>query len=103
MAASDLHFSVDQLAELARRSAIFGAQEIAGAWYFPLADIDAFAIANALPTLAPDIVNDRSTPQLMAWLRSIRQRPAVQAALATSRTGKPEQAFVPGPEHSRWG
>jgi hypothetical protein len=42
LSAAELDYSVDQLAELARRSAISGAQEIAGAWYFPLADIDAF-------------------------------------------------------------
>lgn len=70
---------------------------------YSLADIDAFSICNSLPTLTPDVVNTASTPRLMDWLNRIRLRPAVRAALATSRTGKPEEAFVPGPEHSRWG
>ena len=70
---------------------------------YSLADVDAFAICNCLTTLAPGIVNDATTPRLIAWLKRIRARPAVGAALGASRTGKPEQAFVPGPEHSRWG
>ena len=70
---------------------------------YSLADIDAFAICNSLPTLTPDLVNVGATPRLMDWLNRIRSRPAVRTALAASRTGKPEQAFAPGPEHSRWG
>lgn len=70
---------------------------------YSLADIDAFSICNALPTLTPDVVNAGSTPRLMDWLNRISLRSAVRAALGASRTGKPEEAFVPGPEHSRWG
>lgn len=70
---------------------------------YSLADIDAFAICNSLPTLTPSSVGGWETPRLLEWLRRIRARPAVQAALGVSRTGKPEQAFAPGPEHSRWG
>jgi glutathione S-transferase len=70
---------------------------------YSLADIDAFSICHALPTLVPEQVNAAATPRLTAWLERIRSRPAVRAALATSRTGKPEQAFAPGPEHARWG
>jgi glutathione S-transferase len=70
---------------------------------YSLADIDAFAISNALTTLAPGIVNKSAAPRTLDWLDRIRARPAVRAALSTSRTGKPERAFAPGPEHSRWG
>jgi glutathione S-transferase len=70
---------------------------------YSLADIDAFAICNSLTVLTPGLVNEAATPRLVAWLKRIRARPAVQAALAVSRTGSPEQAFAPGPEHSRWG
>jgi glutathione S-transferase len=70
---------------------------------YSLADIDAFSICNSLPTLVPDLVSDVTAPRLMEWLTRIRMRPAVRAALAMSRTGKPELAFAPGPEHSRWG
>jgi glutathione S-transferase len=70
---------------------------------YSLADIDAFAICNSLTALTPGVVNEAATPRLVAWLKRIRARPAVQAALGVSRTGKPEQAFAPGSEHSRWG
>jgi glutathione S-transferase len=70
---------------------------------YSLADVDAFAICNSLTTLTPGLVNEAATPKLLAWLARIRARPAVRAALGVSRTGKPEQAFAPGPEHSRWG
>jgi glutathione S-transferase len=70
---------------------------------YSLADIDAFAICNSLTSLTPGIVNQSATPRLIDWLERIRARPAVRAALAMSRTGKPEHAFAPGPEHARWG
>src|SRR5262245_63073825 len=70
---------------------------------YSLADIDAFAICNSLPTLVPDVVNGGATPRLLDWLNRIRLRPAVRAALGMSRTGTPEAAFAPGPEPSRCG
>jgi len=75
---------------------------LAGSTY-SLADIDAFALCNSLPGLTPRLVNDKDTPRLLQWLHRIRERPAVREALAMSRTSRPEEAFVPGPEHSRWG
>ena len=104
-------YSDDLLAD-SRRKVALGAGRIEDAlassdWLvgsaYSLADIDAFAICNALPALTPDIVNPQATPRLLEWIERIRARPAVRAALATSRSGKPEQAFVPGPEHARWG
>ena len=68
---------------------------------YSLADIDAYAILSPVRDLAPDLLND--APRIAAWLLRIDARPAVQAALKTSRTGKPQEAFTPGPEHSRWG
>jgi glutathione S-transferase len=82
--------------------ALSGSQWLVGSSY-SLADIDAFAICNAVPILAPDLVNESATPRLFDWLNRMRARPAVRAALGVSRTGKPETAFAPGPEHSRWG
>jgi glutathione S-transferase len=70
---------------------------------YSLADIDAFAICHSLTTLMPDCVNDTTTPRMMDWLTRIRSRAAVRTALGASRTGKPERAFAPGPEHARWG
>jgi glutathione S-transferase len=75
---------------------------IAGPSY-SLADIDAFAVAASLPLVTPELVNERSCPRTFEWMARIRERPAVRDALACSRTGRPLEAFVPGPEHSRWG
>jgi hypothetical protein len=58
---------------------------------------------STLPELAPDLVSQSASPHIMAFLQRVQSRPAVRAALALSRTGRPEQAFVPGPEASRWG
>ena len=70
---------------------------------YTLADIDAFALANSLPKLLPEATNAEAAPRFTDWLDRMRGRPAVKAALATSKTGKPDEAFAPGPEHARWG
>ncbi len=70
---------------------------------YTLADIDAFALSNSLPKLVPEAASADAAPRFTAWLERMRARPAVKAALATSRTGKPDEAFAPGPEHARWG
>jgi glutathione S-transferase len=70
---------------------------------YSIADIDAYAMLRVLPDLAPDVVNAAATPRIGEYLERISARPAVKAALATSRSGKPEQHFVPGVEPSRWG
>jgi len=70
---------------------------------FTAADIDAFALANSLPKLIPDVANAAKAPRFMAWLERMRARPSVKKALATTKTGKPDEAFTPGPEHARWG
>jgi len=70
---------------------------------FSAADIDAFALANSLPKLVPELCNPTATPQMTAWLDRMRARPSVVAALARARTEQPELAFAPGPEHNRWG
>ena len=70
---------------------------------YSLYDIDVFSMTHCLTGLAPDLLNETTAPRMMNWLARIRARPSVQAALAMSRSGKPEQAFLPGPEHSRWG
>jgi len=68
---------------------------------YSLADIDAFSILRPVQHLAPDLLEP--APRTRDWLSRIESRPAVKAALAASRTGKPHEAFTPGPEHSRWG
>ena len=75
---------------------------LAGASY-SVADIDAFALLAGVPGVAPELVNPQSTPHIVEFLRRMNGRKAVQAALATSRSGKPLEAYVPGAEPSRWG
>jgi glutathione S-transferase len=70
---------------------------------YSIADIDAFALLRALPALAPDLMNPGETPRVADFLARMEARPAVKAALATSRSGKPTEHFVPGFEPSRWG
>jgi len=70
---------------------------------YTIADIDAFAMLRVIPDLAPDVVNAAATPRISEYLERIAARPAVKAALSMSRSGKPEQHFVPGVEPSRWG
>ena len=93
-----------QLAAPLRRieAALASSPWLAGAEY-SIADIDAFAMLAPLPALAPELVNMTATPNIAAFLQRMQARPAVRAALALSRTGRPGQAFVPGPESSRWG
>ena len=75
---------------------------LAGSSY-SVADVDAFALLVGLPGLAPELVNPQNTPRIMDFLHRMGERKAVQAALATSRSGKPLEAYVPGAEPSRWG
>ena len=75
---------------------------LAGAAY-SIVDIDAFAMLDPLPELAPEIVNERATPRVSEFLERMHERAAVRAALARSKTGSPHKAFVPGAEGSRWG
>jgi glutathione S-transferase len=70
---------------------------------YSIADIDAYAMLAPLPELTPDIVNEKATPGVMAFLARIRERAAIRKALSCSRTGKPGESFVPGAEPSRWG
>jgi glutathione S-transferase len=70
---------------------------------YSLADIDAFSFLNSLGALAPDVFNAKECPRTMEFVERMRARDAVKAALAMSRSGKPQEAFVPGQEASRWG
>lgn len=83
-------------------STLAGSPWLAGAEY-SIADIDAFSLLNCAPALAPDALNGTNTPRTLEFLERVRARPAVQSALALSRSGRPQETFVPGAEASRWG
>jgi glutathione S-transferase/GST-like protein len=70
---------------------------------YSLADIALFPMAMSLQGLVPALVSDVSTPHLLEWLRSMRAREAVRAALDKARTQDPTRVFAPGPELARWG
>ena len=58
---------------------------LAGAEY-SLADINSYSMVVAVPRLVPAAMNEDATPHSMDWLARMNARPAVKAALATSRT-----------------
>lgn len=100
----------DELLEDCRRKAEIGVKKIEAVlaktdWLvggaYSLADIDAYSLVEPLTDLAPELI--AAAPKTKSWLRRIGARPAVKAALATSRTKRPREAYAPGPEHSRWG
>lgn len=103
----------DELIEESRRKlglaikrveeALAGSRPWLAGYSYTITDIEAFALLNSAPKLAPDLCNAEASPRMIAWLERMRARPAVQAALAMSRTGTPDEAFAPGPEHARWG
>jgi glutathione S-transferase len=79
-----------------------GSSWLAGPGY-SLADIAVFAYLSYVPSLCPDVLNDRASPRLMAWIRKLGARPAVRAALTRGRLEDPFAIAAPGPEHVRWG
>jgi GSH-dependent disulfide-bond oxidoreductase len=82
--------------------ALAAAPWLAAAQY-SIADIDAFAMLAPLADLAAQQVSERATPRIAQFLRRMRERPAVRQALALAKTARPQEAFVPGAEPSRWG
>ena len=56
---------------------------------YSLADINSYSMVVAVPRLVPAAMNEDATPHSMDWLARMNARPAVKAALATSRTTEP--------------
>ena len=100
--------NADLLAESRRKLALFAARldtalnDSDGEWLFggafTIADINAFVLAHPFvtETLAAEDVTFGEA--VRAWHARMMERPAVKAALALR-----EAAFLPGPEHARWG
>lgn len=66
---------------------------------YSIADINTFAMLDAVADIAPQLVNSDVAANTAAWMQRIASRPAVREAFARSRG----EGFAPGPEHSRWG
>jgi glutathione S-transferase len=56
---------------------------------YSLADVNSYSMVAGVPRLIPEAMNEEKTPRSMDWLKRMNARPAVQAALATSRMPKP--------------
>ncbi|MGA8205013.1 MAG: glutathione S-transferase family protein [Woeseiaceae bacterium] len=56
---------------------------------YSLADVNSYSMVAAVPRLVPAAMNEDATPRSMDWLARMNARPAVKAALATSRTTEP--------------
>jgi glutathione S-transferase len=56
---------------------------------YSLADINTYSMVAAMPRLMPDIVNEKQTPRIVAWLATMNARPAVKATLAMARRPLP--------------
>jgi glutathione S-transferase len=59
---------------------------------YSLADINTYSMVAAMPRLMPDVVNEKGTPHIVAWLAKMNARAAVKAALAMSRRPLPGRA-----------
>ena len=56
---------------------------------YSLADVNSYSMVAGVPRLMPEAMSEEKTPRAMDWLKRMNARPAVQAALATSRMPKP--------------
>ncbi|HEY5020517.1 MAG TPA: glutathione S-transferase family protein, partial [Steroidobacteraceae bacterium] len=83
-------FSEAQLADSRRRIGVSiermekqltGSRWLAGESY-SLADVNTYSMAAGVPRFFPEFMNERATPRSCEWLKAMRERPAVQAALA---------------------
>jgi len=52
---------------------------------YSLADVNTYSMVVSTPRLVPDAMSEETTPRSLDWLERMNARPAVQAALATSR------------------
>jgi glutathione S-transferase/GST-like protein len=87
-------FSDAEMNESQRRVAVgiqmleteLGLHKWLGSNAYSLADINGFNLAYALPLSQPELANDKKTPHIMEWLRTIYERPATQATWAMGKT-----------------
>jgi len=71
--------SVQRMENILRSS-----QWLAGDEY-SLADVNTYSMAAGVPRLIPEAMSEETSPRSIDWLQRMNARPAVQAALATSR------------------
>jgi glutathione S-transferase len=86
-------FTEDQLAE-ARRKVGFSMERMEGLleeneWLagdeYSLADVNTYSMLPSVERLVPEAMSREKTPRCLQWFETMRARPAVREALATSR------------------
>jgi glutathione S-transferase len=83
-------FTEEQLADsrrkldvsLERMEAMLGESEWLAGPDYSLADVNGFSIVAGVERLHPELIDESRRPRSVEWLRRMRERPAVQAALA---------------------
>jgi len=73
--------------ELAKRPWLASSQ-------YSLADINGFNLAYALPVSQPELSNDKLTPNILRWLRTIYARPATRACWALGKTSLTKRVAI---------
>jgi GSH-dependent disulfide-bond oxidoreductase len=87
-------FGVEELAESRRRVTLgiamleeeLGRRPYVASDSYSLADINVFNSTYSLPVSQPELANRELTPNIMAWLKRVYQRPAVQRTWAMGTT-----------------
>ena len=87
-------FTTEELAESGRRVALgiklleeeLGRREYVASDHYSLADINIFNSTYSLPVSQPDLASREKTPHIMAWLKRVYERPAVQRTWAMGTT-----------------
>lgn len=67
-----------------QEKALAGGKWLVGDEY-TLADVNIYSMTAAVPRLHPETMTEAKTPRTIEWLQRMNERPAVKAALATSR------------------
>ncbi len=68
---------------------------------FTIADLESYAWLAGMVKLLPEAFAGKTLT--LAWMERIKDRPAVQKALALARVADPTTYWAPGPEINRWG
>lgn len=71
--------SIERMENILRNSQWLSGDE------YSLADVNTYSMAAGVPRLIPEAMHEEKTPRTIGWLQRMNARPAVQAALATSR------------------
>ena len=95
----DCEAKVMQAVERCEKQLADGRDWLMGA--LTIADFETFAWLVGMEPIVPEAFKGKSETQ--AWMKRVKARPSVQAALARATTDAPERSWAPGPEINRWG